>query len=147
MKFTELLEELGLTMEANETFFRCADAIAEADPDFKQKFLDAMYGPEDGTLQAQHLENFVTDAMWEDIVYQVEANGSTAIRRRCNDCGKELDILVVQDEDRDAGVKVVSDDAVFFGRFEVKEDTCYEKWLCADIGGFDVKKGFTCRRA
>ncbi len=62
----------------------------------------------------------------EKIVREVREKGSTAFRRRCGNCGRALDILVLRDDSNPSGVALLLYDAVYFGRFYIDEDIAYE---------------------
>ena len=147
MGFKRVLDELGIEMDASDAFFCCADEIARTDLGFVGKFVEFMGNHEKGDMELQYLENYTTEAMREKIIVEATEKGSTAFRRRCVDCGRALDVLVLRDDSSPGGVALLLDDAVYFGRFYIDEETAYEKWLCAEVGCFDVEHGFRCRRS
>jgi hypothetical protein len=143
LDFKQVLKKIGIEMEAPESFFRCANQIVKSDPGFWQKFIDAIFkNPVE--VGFKHLENYTNDYIFDEIVKEAKKNGSTAFRRKCEDCGRPLDILLLRDDSSQEGVRTVSEDAVYFGRWYTDNDTSYEKWLCADVVSFDTEHGFRC---
>ena len=141
--FELFIAKYGLDV-SNPEFINEVKKVYEGDPYFEEKFV-RIYSNNGNNLgvKPEHIENHVTPEMLERIEKEAQHNGSVVLMRKCDDCGKEIGVLLIAEGDN---LNVKSDEGFFFGRFHTDKGTLYEKWVCS-VGRFDEIRGFRCKNA
>ncbi len=85
-------------------------------------------------VEFKYMENFITEHARRALIRRIEASGSAAVRRRCDVCGRVLDVLLLADR-RNDDISVLCGEGAFRGPVQVDHKTLYERWCCRSTAG------------